>query len=128
EVLAHGQRAEHAAALRHEADAFSCDRLRRESCDLLAEQCDRAAPWPQESHDGRHAGGLAGAVAAEQAEQAAALKHKAEAMQHMAVAVIGIDVADTQRLTRQGTPPWCAGRRRPGRGSLRRSPRRSATA
>ena len=34
-----------------------------------------------------HAGGLAGAVAAEQAEQAAGLQREADAVQHMAVAV-----------------------------------------
>ena len=128
QVLAHGERAEHAAALRHQADALAGDGLGREPRDRLAEQRDRAAARPQKPHDGRHAGGLAGAVAAEQAEQAAGLQREADAVQHMAVAVIGVDVADAQRLTRQGTPPWCADRRPPRRACLRRSPRRSAAA
>ncbi len=99
---------------------FAGDVLRRKARDVLAEQTDRAAPRLQEAHDRRHAGGLAGAVAAEKAEQAARAQREADAVQHMAVAVVGIDVGDAQRLTRQGTPPWCADRRRPPRACLRR--------
>ena len=58
----------------------------------------------------------------------AGLQREADAVQHVAVAVIGIDVADAQRLTRQGTPPWCADRPRLRRACLRRSPRRNAAA
>ena len=41
--------------------------------DRLAVEADRAAARLEEAHDGRHAGGLAGAVAAEQPEQPARL-------------------------------------------------------
>src|SRR6185369_15320131 len=117
-----------AAALWHQADAFPGDRFRRQSCDALAEQRARATTGTEESHDGRHAGSLAGAVAAEQPEQPARLQRKADAVQYMTVAVKRIHVADRQGFSRQGTPPWCAGRRRLARASLRRSPRRNATA
>src|SRR5205085_1595796 len=100
----------------------------RKPGDRLAEQRDRAAARAEKSHDSRHAGGLAGAVAAEQAEQLAGPQREADAVQHMAVAVVGVDVADAQRFTRQGTPPWCADRRPPRRAYPRRSPRRSAAA
>ena len=76
QILAHGQRAEHAPALRHETDALARDDVGREAGDRLAVQADRAAARLEEAHDRRHAGGLAGAVAAEQAEQATRLQRE----------------------------------------------------
>ncbi len=87
EVLVHRQRGEHPPSLRHEANAGFGDSLRRETADRPAEQADVAVARLQETHDGRDAGGLAGAVAAEEAQQAARPERERDAMQHMAVAV-----------------------------------------
>ena len=76
QVLPHGQRAEHAPALRHEADALARDGVGREARDRFAEQADGAVARLEEAHDRRHAGGLAGAVAAEQPEQPAGLERE----------------------------------------------------
>src|SRR5439155_1429283 len=91
QVLPHRQRGEDAPALRHEADAFARDRLRREPGDRLAEQADRAFARRQEADDRAHAGGLAGAVPAEQRENSPGSYFKRDAMQHVAVAVERVD-------------------------------------
>ena len=120
QVLAHRERAEHAPALRDQADALARDHVGRETGDGFAVQADRAAPRLEKAHDGRHAGGLAGAVASEQAEQPARLQRERHAVQHVAVAVIGVEVGDRERFSRQDTPPGCADRRPPRRACLRR--------
>jgi hypothetical protein len=52
---------------------------------------------------------------------------KRHLLQHMAVAVIGIDAGETERAIRQDRPPACADRPPLRRGCLRRSPRRNAS-
>ena len=91
-----------------------------------AEHFDRAAAWRQQPDGDVHAGRLAGAVAAEQPEQAALAEFERHPLQHMAVAVIGVDVVELERAIRQDRPPGCAGRPRLPRACLRRSPRRNA--
>ena len=71
QVLAHGEALEDAAPLRHQRDAARGDRFRRQAGDVGAEHLDGAAARRQEADHDVHAGRLAGAVAAEQAEQAA---------------------------------------------------------
>src|SRR5262249_50998377 len=80
QVLAYGERAEHAPALRHQAHALARDHVGREAGDRLAIEADRAPPRLEQPHDRRHAGGLAGAVAAEEPEQAAAPAREPDAL------------------------------------------------
>ena len=53
---------------------------------------DLAVARRQQAHGDVHAGGLAGAVAAEQAEHARLAELERHVVQHVAVAVIGVDV------------------------------------
>ena len=93
QVLAHGQALEDAAALRHQRHAARRDHLRRQAGDRLAEHHDLAAARRQQAHGDVHAGRFAGAVAAEQAEHARLAELERDVLQHVAVAVIGVDVA-----------------------------------
>ena len=86
----------------------------------LAVEADRTPPRLEEAHDRRHAGGLAGAVAAEQAKQPPRLQRERDAVQHVAVAVIGVDAGDVQRVSHRDRPLLCADRRPPPRASPRR--------
>src|SRR5947208_7209341 len=126
QVLPHRQRGEDAPALRHEADAFARDRLRREPGDRLAEQADRAFARRQEADDRAHAGGLAGAVPAEQRENSPRSYRKRDAMQHVAVAVERVDPLQRESLSGQDTPRGSSGRPPPRPGSPPRSPGRNA--
>ena len=64
----------------------------------------------------------------EQPEQTALAERERHLLQHVAIAVIGVDVGEAKRASRQDRPPGCAGRPPLRRGCLRRSPRRSAAA
>jgi hypothetical protein len=57
--------------MRHQRHAAGGDLLRREPADALAEDLHGAAARRQQADGRRHAGRLAGAVAAQQAEQVA---------------------------------------------------------
>src|SRR5262245_32721272 len=120
EVFAYTEAAEHAPALWHQPDAFARDHIRRQPTDLLAVKTDRASPRPEKAHDRVHAGGLARTVAAEQAEQPPRLQREGHAVQHVAVAVKGVDADDFERVSRQGTPRVCADPPPLRRGCLRR--------
>ena len=128
QVLAHGQALEDAAPLRHQRDAARGDLLRRLAADRRAEHGYRAAARRQQAHGDVHAGRLAGAVAAEQPEHAGLMQLERDVLQHVAVAVIGVDIGQRERASGQDRPPGCAGRPPPGSACPPRSPRRNATA
>src|SRR5438445_532522 len=94
--------------------------------DRLAEQADRAFARRQEADDRAHAGGLAGAVPAEQRENSPRSYRKRDAMQHVAVAVERVDPLQRESLSGQDTPRGSSGRPPPRPGSPPRSPGRNA--
>src|SRR6266481_2657451 len=120
QIFTHRERTKHAPPLRDEANAFARDHVGRKACDILAVKPDRALSRLEEAHDRRHAGRLAGAVAPEQAEQASSVQGKRHRMKNVAVAVVGVDAGDVERLSRQDKPPGCADRRPPRRAYPRR--------
>ena len=68
----------------------------RQPDDVAIAVADTAGPRLQISHDGEDRRGLAGAVAAEQADDLALPYRQRDAMQDVAVAVIGVDVLDLE--------------------------------
>src|SRR5206468_10671730 len=71
QVLLHAQARKHTSALWHEADALARDDVGRKTLHRLAEEPHGAFARRQEADDAVHAGGLAGAVAAESREHPA---------------------------------------------------------
>jgi hypothetical protein len=65
QVFAHGQALEDAPSLRNERDAARRDQFRRQPRDVGAENFDRAGACREQADHHVHAGGFAGAVAAE---------------------------------------------------------------
>ena len=97
------------------------DEFRRQTADRRAEHKNVAGARRQQADRDVHAGGLAGAVAAEQAEQPADAGRERDLRQHVAVAVIGVDLAEAERgVSGQGRPRGCADRRPPRRACPRR--------
>src|SRR5260370_2442183 len=68
EVLPDGQVGEDPAILGHEADTRACHPIRRPARDIGAVPRDAARARRGQSHDGPHRGGLADAVASEEAD------------------------------------------------------------
>ena len=95
------------------ADAELRNAFGAESADRFAEQFYLAFRGFEEADDGRDAGGLAGAIAPEQRQHAARPQGKTDAVQHMAVAVKGVQVGQTERVRGQDTPPASARPRSP---------------
>src|SRR6185437_3057069 len=83
---------------------------------------DIAVSRRQQTHGDVHAGRLAGAVAAEKAEQLRLAASEGHAVQHVAVAVEGVDGFQAERVSGQGKPPGYADRPPPRRGCPRSSP------
>ena len=127
-LVPQGRRMFRNLTVRDEADAPARDDVGGEAGDRLAEQADRALARRQEPHDGRHAGGLARAVAAEQPEEAPRLQRERDLLEHVAVSIEGVDLAQLEGVIRQDRPPGCGDRRPLRRACPRRSPRRNATA
>ena len=97
QVLAHGEALEDAAALRHQRDAARGDRSGGSRV-MSAPNTSTAPRARRQQADGDvHAGRLAGAVAAEQAEQAAFAERERHLLQDVAVPVEGVDVAEAER-------------------------------
>ena len=94
QVLAHGQRAEDAPALRHDRDAVLRDRVGRPAAQRAALEEDLARARRREARHRPDQRGLAHAVAAEdRGDRALAAELEVEALQHVAVAVVGVDPA-----------------------------------
>src|SRR5437867_203114 len=126
EILAHGEAPKDAAALGHERDAVGGYRLRGAPGDGPAVDRHHAVSRRQQAHDDVQRRRLARTVAAEQAEQAALGEPQRHAVEHVAVAVERVDLAQHERVTRQDRSPACAGGRRPHPACPRRPPGRSA--
>src|SRR5215469_14666175 len=92
--LLDAERRPDAPALRHVRDAAPRDPVRREAADLLAAQLDAAARRDQPG-DRVAQRRLAHAVAADDREHAA-LEHEVDALQHMRVAVVDVEMPDLQ--------------------------------
>ena len=124
EVLAHREGGKHAPALRHEPRALARDRLGRQALDRLAEQAHRAPARAQPSDHRVHAGGLAGAVAAEEREHPALGDAERDRVQDVAVAVERVHAfedsagAFSYDISGQDRPPGFEGRRPLRRGSF----------
>ena len=128
EVLADGEAPEDPAPLRHQRHSLGRDGLGGATGHVPPEDRDAAAPGRQQPDRHAHRGGLAGAVAAEQPEEAALAEPDRHPVQNVAVPVQRVDVVERQRVTRQGRspgsggapPPRCAcPRPRPGRSGAR---------
>src|ERR1700742_2257849 len=94
EVLFDDERGEYAAALRHQAQAAAHGLERALLRNLFALEHHSAAARRIEADDRVHQRGLADAIAAEQAEDLPLLELQRQALQHIGVAVIGVDVLD----------------------------------
>ena len=93
QILHDRQRREDPAPLRHQTEPERHGPVRGPGGDVPVLEEDLPAPWPREADDGSDEGGLAHAVPAEDAHDLAALHAQGDALQHVAVAVVGVDVA-----------------------------------
>ena len=84
EVLPHRELGEDAPVLRHVADAAARQPVGRGAGDVLALEAHVALRGRRQAHDRAHGGGLADAVAAEQADALAGLDVERDAEQHAA--------------------------------------------
>jgi hypothetical protein len=113
QVLAGRQGRENVAVLGHVADALAGDDVRLEAGDLLAAEGDRA-PRRHLAGDRLDGGRAADAVAAQKAYDLAFVDVERDALQDVALAVIGVQVLDPQHLSHRRSPdrlPAPAGRR-----------------
>ena len=99
QVLHHREQAEDAAVLRHVADAEPRQAMRRQAGDGGAVEENAALARLHQAHDRLQGRALADAVAAEQADHLAGPDLERDAVQDVALAVIGVQVLDAdQRL------------------------------
>ena len=117
EVLPHAQRREDAPALRHQRHAQLDHAERGQAADLGVLVADAALARRGEAHDGADQRGLAHPVAAQDGQHLARLHPQRDALQHVALAVVGVDAL---HLKRQGRSPSPAGRPSPARAGRRR--------
>src|SRR2546427_704652 len=101
EVLAHAERGEHAAALRHQRHAALDAAERRPRGDVVIPEAHAAATWLRKSDHGSDQRGLAHAVAAEDGHDLARRDVERHTVQHVALAVVGVDVTDGQHRPRR---------------------------
>ena len=87
---------ENAATLRHEFHAAAHGLKRRLVCNVFAFEDDLAAARRVEADNRIHQRGLADPIAAEQAENLALLELQRKALQHIGIAVVGVDVLDVE--------------------------------
>src|SRR5690606_19061997 len=106
EVLAHGEKGEHLAPFGHMGDALAGYPVRIAAADLAAKEADGALLRIDGAGDGLEYGGLAGAVAAQDGDDAARMDVQADAADGHDRAVVSLDVADAeQRLTHRRRSP-----------------------
>ena len=94
QVFHHREQAEDAAVLRHVADAEPRQLVRRQAGDGVAVEQHRAVARLHQAHDGLERRAFADAVAAEQADHLAGADGERDAVQDVALAVIGVHVLD----------------------------------
>src|SRR6186713_951536 len=95
EVLAHRQAREDVAMLRHIAEPETCDLVAGKADDILALEADRAYRRDL-AHDRLDRGGAADTVAAEQAHDLARGDVEIDALENVALAVIGVEIPDLE--------------------------------
>src|SRR3984957_17217125 len=95
QVLPHRQAGEDIAMLRNVAQPEMCDPIAGEPCDAAALELDRAL-WRDLAHDRLDRGGTSDAVAPQQAHDLAGVDMHVDALQDMALAVIGMQIGDFQ--------------------------------
>src|SRR5215813_2199788 len=123
EILADGKRGKDAATLGHEGHPALHHTIRRPVRDVLALEAHAAVPGRGEADDGADERGLAHAVAAKDPEHLARLHAEGDALQHVAVAVVGVYLLHLEhgtRLSHRDRSPAPADRPAPRRGSRRR--------
>src|SRR6267142_5356722 len=105
EVLLDGEAREDAALLRTEGEPEPRDLIRRQADQLAALQADRAPPAAHDAHDRLEGRRLAGAVAAQQRHRLAGADLEADAVEHMRLAVPGVEIMDLEQGLRHGPTP-----------------------
>src|SRR5262245_13713823 len=93
EVLTHVEGGEDAAALGNKPHPHLGDAVGRHAGDIDAFEPQLTAARRCEADDGAHQGRLAHAVAPQDRYYGATLSLEGDALQHVAVAVIGVDIA-----------------------------------
>jgi hypothetical protein len=96
QILLDTERWKHATALRHQPHPAANGGERSTSGDVRTLEKDFSTPGRREADDRIDQRGLADTVAAEQADNLALLELQRDALQHIGVAVIGMDVLDVQ--------------------------------
>ena len=97
QILEDCQIREDPTSLWHERDARSRHAVRGLRGDVPVGDPNRATAWPDEADDGVDRRRLAGAVAAEQRDGFAFADVEGYALQHVALAVVGVQVAHGER-------------------------------
>src|SRR5215469_14666181 len=114
EILADGEGGEDAAPLRHKGHAALYHAIRRPGGDVRSLEAHAAAAGRCEADDGADERGLAHAIATEDPQDLARLHAEGDALQHMAVAVVGVHVLHLEhgsRLSHRGRSPAPVDRR-----------------
>ncbi len=112
DVFQQGHFLEHADVLERTGDTALGDLVRRDLADVLAVEFDRAAGSAQQTGDQVEDGGLAGAVRADQAKDAALRDIEIDVLQNLQAAKVLADVFELQHYL---LPPACALRRKNAR-------------
>ena len=94
QIFHHREQAENAAVFRHIADAEPRQLVRRQAGDVVAVEQHLALARLHQAHDGFERGAFADAVAAEQPDHLAGADLERDAVQDVALAVIGVHVLD----------------------------------
>src|SRR3989338_7836251 len=102
EVLAHAERAEDAPALRDDGESLLGDGVGWAAALRAALEDDVAAPGRREPGHRTDERGLAHAVAAENRDDGPLVDVEAHALQHVGVAVVGVDLAHREERLRHG--------------------------
>src|SRR5262249_3103443 len=108
DVLGDGELAEHLALLGREADAEARHLEWPATDKVLAVELDRTGRRAAEAHDGAEARGLAGTVAADQADELARLHLERHAAQHRAAIDVDPEIAHRQHQCPRGLPTTAA--------------------
>src|SRR4051812_12110735 len=104
QVFGRGQGRENAMALWDPADTRAHHRIGGPARNRLATQPDGARAWRRQAEDALQRGGLADAVPSEQPDHLPALDRERDALQDMALAVIGVDFVELEQGAHAAAP------------------------
>src|SRR5690606_21098704 len=96
QVFAHGQPGKDAPVLRHQANALSGYPVSRPTGYISTVENDFTAAWRIQTNDAAQSRALAGTVAAQQADRLPLFQTQRDALQRMALTVIGVYVTNLQ--------------------------------